>query len=40
MFKTASNRVIQKTAKGTGNFIDNKVANRLRKFQKIQNKII
>ena len=34
MFKTASNRVIQKTAKGTGNFIDNEDANRITEVSK------
>ena len=34
MFKTASNRVVQKTAKGTGNFIDNEVANRITEVSK------
>ena len=40
MFKTASNRVIQKTAKGTGNFIDNEVANRITEVSKNSKQII
>ena len=34
VFKTASNRVIEKTAEGTGNSNDNKVANRITKVSK------
>ena len=31
VFKTSSERVIQKTAEATGDLIDNKIANRITK---------
>ena len=37
-FKTASKRVIQKTAEATGDFIGNKIVKKLQKIQRIQNK--
>ena len=40
VFKTASKRAIQKTAKAAGDLIGNKIANRITKFSKIHNKII
>ena len=40
VFKTASKRAIQKTAKAAGDLIGNKIANRITKFSKINNKII
>ena len=38
--KTTSQRVIQKTAEATGDFIGNKIAIRITKVQKIYNKYI
>ena len=38
--KTPSKRVIRKTEEETGDLIDNKIANKITKFQKIHNKII
>ena len=40
VFKTASKRAIQKTAKAAGDLIGNKIANRIIKFSKIHHKII
>ena len=40
VFKTASKRAIQKTAKAAGDLIGNKIANRITKFSKIHHKII
>ena len=34
VFKTSSKRVIQKMAEGTGNLIDNKIANKITKVSK------
>ena len=39
-FNTASNGAIQKTAEATGDLVANKIANKIQKYQELQQRIV